>query len=47
MGSAMRSPVPSISMAAPDVTEVAPAVVPRAALDWTRITPTLTVVTPV
>ena len=47
MGSAIRSPEPSISIAAPDATVVPPAVVPRAAFDWTRSTPALTVVAPV
>ncbi len=47
MGSATRSPEPSISMAAPEATVVPPAVVPRAALDCTRSTPAVRVVTPV
>ena len=47
MGSATRSPEPSISRAAPDATVVPPAVVPRAALDCTRITPAVMVVAPV
>ena len=38
--------MPSISMAALAATVVPPAVVPRAALDCTRITPVVTVVTP-
>ena len=46
MGSAMARPEPSISSAAPETTLVPPATVPRAALDWTRSTPTLTVVAP-
>ncbi len=45
-GSAMTSPVPSSSTAAPLAMVVPPAVVPRAPLDWTRITPVVTVVPP-
>ncbi len=45
-GSAITSPVPSSSTAAPLATVVPPAVVPRAPLDWTRITPVVTVVPP-
>ena len=47
MGSGTSRPEPSISSAAPLATVVPPAVVPRALLDWTRSTPTLTAVTPV
>ena len=47
MGSPMESPEPSISMAAPVATVVAPEVAPRAALDWTRMSPADSVVTPV
>ena len=47
MGSAMVRPEPSISMAAPLATLVVPAAVPRAAADWTRMMPALTVVAPV
>ena len=39
--------VPSISIAAPVATEVAPAVVPSDVAFWTRTTPALMVVTPV
>ena len=45
-GSAMTRPVPSSSTAAPLAMVVPPVVVPRAPLDWTRITPVVTVVPP-
>ncbi len=47
MGSATTRPLPSISIAAPLATVVPPAVVPSAALHWTRITPVVRVVPPV
>ncbi len=47
MGSATVRPEPSISIAAPLATLVAPAGVPRAAADWIRMMPALTVVSPV
>ena len=46
-GSAIASPAPSISIAAPEATVVPPAVVPRAVAAWTRTIPAPTVVAPV
>ena len=46
-GSAIASPAPSISIAAPEATVVPVAVVPRAVAAWTRTIPALTVVAPV
>ncbi len=46
-GSAITSPAPSISIAAPEATVVPVAVVPRAVAAWTRTIPPLTVVAPV
>ena len=46
-GSAIASPAPSISIAAPEATVVPVAVVPRAVAAWTRTIPAPTVVAPV
>jgi len=46
-GSAIRSPLPPMSISPPLATVVAPATVPSAVLFWTLIIPALTVVKPV